>query len=118
MNLRADNRPKIGDVVQLKDVVGPRMIVEDISSDDMVKTVWFDLARRYQSASFPNFLLTKVSTDTSSISREKVLSNPEFKAAMLSGQTIKATKIFSSLTGLGLKDSKDAVDELIESKVW
>lgn len=125
MNFRADARPKIGQLVILKGINSPQMVVKEVI-DENVTTIWFDLANKCHEHTFSYTLLTILSESTyvkSFVTKQgldltEYIKDPTFRGYIDADQKIRAIKQLRELARIGLKEAKDAVDELIINKRW
>lgn len=118
MNFRSDNLPKLWETVKIRSISGPEMLVLDVDTiEDKVLACWYDLAMNYHEQWFPNGALNKTDVEPSGfvtksgLDFSNVVKNLEFQSCIREGRKIQAIKVARSLTGLGLKESKDFVEE-------
>lgn len=125
MNMRDKIKFNFGEVVCFKEIVGPAMVVLNIDDGRGVQTGWFDLANKYHTEWFSYQLLRKVNDEkiyikTEPLSRmgfEELRTKPDFQSALMSGKKIEAIKLARQYTGMGLKEAKELVEEIMNSGV-
>lgn len=118
MNFRSDNLPKLWETVKIRSISGPEMLVLDVdTTEDKVLACWYDLALNYHEQWFPNGAINKTGAEPSGfvtkagLDFSNVVRNLEFQSCIRAGKKIQAIKVARSITGLGLKESKDFVEE-------
>lgn len=122
MNFRSDKRPKQGDVVRLKHIEGPRLLVLEVLGDE-VTVGWFDLAMKYHSETFSHVMLLKEDNiEKTYVSKAgldfgHVVYNAEFQNHVQSNRKIQAIKVARAISGVGLKEAKDFVEEYMSKHV-
>ena len=116
--------PAIGDLVTIRKIAGPAMLVIGVDDQAMVNVVWFDKNNTYcMSAINAAFLEIRNEREIpenkipslGSLHGQRlgqILQIPRVKQYMLDRQHIQAIKEIRAATGLGLKEAKDIVDQL------
>lgn len=121
MNLRNDNTPHRGDVVTMKSIPGPRMLVLADEEDGEVSVTWFDTNHVLHEAKFGLDVIEKDKLPTIDFKAiqvpygtenrlKEVVKMSSFAEAMAKNQKIQAIKYVREYTGLGLKEAKDFVE--------
>jgi uncharacterized protein YodC (DUF2158 family) len=123
MNFRKEDMPGIGELVKLKKVNGPSMLVLETHECGGVKVGWFDLAQNYHEHAFSCEFLEK-EKDSSFTSKAglsfpshivKILeSDVAFMNCIRENKKIDAIKLARAMSGMGLADSKRFVEDLMD----